>query len=165
MIRRAAPTDAEALGALQLSCWHEAYGELAPPGALDAETLKRRVEVWRGLIEREMDILVLELEEGLDGFACFGPARDDDAGAPTGELYALYLRAARQGVGLGRTLHDRALASLAEAGCGAAILWVAETNDPARRFYTEAGWSADGRAGSRPMRWGLDELRYRRDLP
>ncbi len=160
MIRPAVPSDAEALGALQLSCWHEAYGEIAPPGTLDAETLDRRVRVWSGLLERAMDILVLEL----DGFACFGPARDDDVAAQTGELYALYLRAARHGVGLGRKLHDRALGSLLEGGSNEAILWTLEANGPARRFYGAAGWSPDARVASRPMRWGLPEVRYRREL-
>jgi len=42
VIRPAVPADAEALAALQLSCWHEAYGELAPPGTLDSDTLDRR---------------------------------------------------------------------------------------------------------------------------
>jgi len=164
MIRPAASTDADALGSLQLSCWHEAYGELTPPGTLEKETLERRVQVWTGLIEREMDILVLELDGELDGFACYGPARDDDVGEETGELYALYLRAARHGVGLGRTLHDRARAGLVAGGATEAIVWVIEANAPARRFYAAVGWSPDDRAGPKEMQWGLPEVRYRREL-
>lgn len=164
MIRPAVVSDAEALGALQLTCWHEAYREIAPPGTLEAQTLERRVQVFGGLLERGMDILVLELDGELDGFACFGPARDDDVGGQTGELYALYLRAARHGLGLGRKLHDHALASLSDAGAAEAILWTLEANAAARRFYTAAGWSPDGRVGSRQMRWGLTEVRYRREL-
>jgi hypothetical protein len=72
MIRPAALNDAEALGALQLSCWHEAYGELAPPGTLDADTVEKRVRTWTGLLEREMNVLVLEIDGELDGFAACG---------------------------------------------------------------------------------------------
>jgi GNAT superfamily N-acetyltransferase len=164
MIRAAVPADAEALGELQLSCWHEAYSTYAPPGTLDAETVERRVTVWRGLLERKMDVAVLELDGALDGFAAFGPVRDEDVGEETGELYALYLRAARQGVGLGRRLHDHVLASLTEADFDDAVLWVFEVNTPARSFYAAAGWSPDNRVGSSDMVWGLPELRYRRTL-
>ncbi len=165
MIRSAVLGDAEALGELQLSCWHEAYGGYAPPGTLDAETLERRIEVCTGLLEREMDIMVLELDGALDGFASTGPARDEDVGKQTGELYALYLRAARQGAGLGRRLHDRALARLVARGFADAVLWTIELNAPARAFYEAAGWVFDDRVSPDPMQWGLDEVRYRRDLP
>jgi GNAT superfamily N-acetyltransferase len=165
VIRPALPSDADALGELQLSCWHEAYGALAPSGTLDAETLDNRVRVWTGLLEREMNILVLEIDGALDGFAAYGPARDDDVGEETGELYALYLRAARQGVGLGRRLQDNALAPLADGGATAAIAWMLAANERARGFYEAAGWSFDDRIGPKPMRWGLPEVRYRRTLP
>jgi GNAT superfamily N-acetyltransferase len=163
VIRPAVLADIDALAALQLSCWHEAYGALVAPGTLDEETLERRVQVWRGMLERAMDVLVLELDGELDGFACFGPARDDDVGEETGELYALYLRAARHGVGLGRTLHDRALAGIASDGFRQAIVWTLEANAPARRFYERAGWSIDDRVGPSAMQWGLAEVRYRRE--
>jgi GNAT superfamily N-acetyltransferase len=86
-------------------------------------------------------------------------------GEETGELYALYVRAARYGVGLGRRLHDRALALLAEGGASEAIVRTLEANDRARRFYEAAGWWFDDRVGPEPMQWGLPEIRYRRALP
>lgn len=138
---------------------------MAPAGTLDAETLDRRVRVWEGLLEREMAILVLELDGGLDGFTCFGAARDEELGEQTGELYALYLRAARHGVGLGRRLHDRALAGITDGGFREAVLWVIEANAPARRFYERAAWSLDDGVDASPMAWGLNETRYRRDIP
>lgn len=79
--------------------------------------------------------------------------------------YALYLRAARHGVGLGRKLHDRALAGITDGGFRDAVLWVIEANAPARRFYERAGWSLDDGVDASPMAWGLNEMRYRCDIP
>jgi ribosomal protein S18 acetylase RimI-like enzyme len=58
-----------------------------------------------------------------------------------------------------------ALDHLAAAGYREATLWVLDTNARARRFYTAAGFSADG--GTKTDDIGgfvIREIRYRRPL-
>jgi GNAT superfamily N-acetyltransferase len=61
------------------------------------------------------------------GFVVVGErARDADAGDGCGELQAIYVDAAGRGVG--RALHDAAVAELRVVGCTRALLWVLERN-------------------------------------
>jgi RimJ/RimL family protein N-acetyltransferase len=58
-----------------------------------------------------------------------------------------------------------AVRSLDAAGFTCATLWVLETNDRARRFYTHLGWEPDGAVrdevvGEAPIR----DVRYRYPL-
>jgi len=94
------------------------------------------------------------------GFAAHGPSREADC-AQAGELYVLYVEPSAWGHGLGRLLLSHVESALLEDGFVEAILWVAEKNARARRFYERAGWSLDG---ARKNDDGTGELRYRRDL-
>ena len=54
------------------------------------------------------------------------------------------------GTGAGRPMMmSSAVTELARAGYAAAILWVLDANDRARRFYAPAGWKEDGASPSR----------------
>jgi GNAT superfamily N-acetyltransferase len=59
-------------------------------------------------------------------------------------LDGLYVLPSRWGRGVGRELHDEALARLRAAGCDRAHLWVLEGNDRARRVYERLGWRENG---------------------
>lgn len=99
------------------------------------------------------------------GMAATGSARDSDASATTGELEAIYLAPEAIGRGIGRALHDRALADLRERGFTEATLWVLRENQRARRFYEAAGWQADGETKDEERPGGtLHEIRYRRPI-
>ena len=63
--------------------------------------------------------------------------RDDD----TGELYAIYVRPNSWSTGAGLALMDAGVDWLAERW-PEAVLWVAEENPRARRFYERYGWIA-----------------------
>ena len=52
-------------------------------------------------------------------------------------------------MGVGRPMMSSAVTELARAGYAAAILWVLDANDRARRFYALAGWTEDGASPSR----------------
>ncbi|WP_051864524.1 GNAT family N-acetyltransferase [Streptosporangium roseum] len=67
--------------------------------------------------------------------------------------------AGHMGTGVGRALMDDALPHLGPR----AVLWVLEGNERARRFYEEAGWSADDVTRDAPMGGELThQLRYAR---
>jgi len=140
-IRPAVPADAEALTALHLDCWEDAYTGLVPEEILRArrDDVAGRVERWRQILAGG-NTLVAETAGGLVGFASAGPGRDQ----PGPELYALYVRASRWGTGVGHALLGRAVGG---ADCQ---LWLLEGNDRALTFYERQGFRLDGTAEDAP---------------
>jgi GNAT superfamily N-acetyltransferase len=136
-IRRAAPADAEALTRLHLDCWDDAYTGLMPQAILDArrEDVPARVDRWRKILPNGFTS-VAEHHAGLLGFVSAGPPRepsDFDI-----ELFALYVRAAWWGTGVGHALFASAV------GDRTACLWVLEGNERGIRFYERQGFRLDG---------------------
>ena len=68
-----------------------------------------------------------------------GPCRHEPE---SGEVYSIYVRPDAWGTGSGWALMDAAVEWLAERW-QEAILWVAEENPRARRFYERYGWVAE----------------------
>lgn len=121
--------------------------------------------MWRDALDAGRAVSVAAAGGRIVGFAAIGPPDDEQAPPGTGELHAIYLRAAYAGHGIGRALLMHAEGSLDEAGYRRGILWVLETNERARRFYERAGWSWDGTVSTH--RFDCAErpvLRYARDL-
>jgi GNAT superfamily N-acetyltransferase len=147
-VRAASVDDAEAVAAVHVRSWQGAYRGLIPEAYLDALSVRRRREVWSGILaEAELPRTgAFVLQDGLEvvGFTHVAPTRDDDLPASTGEVTALYVAPSAWGQGGGRQLLDTAKASLKAAGFAGAALWVLETNLAARRFYERQGWAPDG---------------------
>jgi hypothetical protein len=62
-------------------------------------------------------------------------------------------------------LLDAAIGDIVAHRFAAAILWVLDTNERARRFYEAAGWRPDGGTKREDRPGGtLNEIRYRRSL-
>lgn len=143
-IRPAVPEDAEALTHLHLDCWDDAYTGLMPQEVLDERrtNVAERVDRWRTILGRTANTLVAETTDGLVGFVSSGPARDADRSGS--ELWALYVRAAWWGTGVGHGLMEAAL------GDRAAYLCVLEGNDRAIRFYERHGFARDGHVEDAP---------------
>ncbi|MFL6003222.1 MAG: GNAT family N-acetyltransferase [Nocardioides sp.] len=136
-IRRAVPADAEALTRLHLDCWDDAYTGLMPQSILDArrEDVPVRVDRWRKILTNGFTSLA-EHQAGLIGFVSAGPPRElPDVDI---EVFALYVRAAWWGTGVGHALFVSAV------GDRSACLWVLEGNDRAIRFYERQGFRFDG---------------------
>ena len=133
------PDDAEALAHLHIDVWDDAYTGLMPQGILDErrEKVAERVERWRDILGQERPTWVAEDADGLVGFAGVGPARDNDVDIDL-ELYALYVRAAYWGTGVGFALFEQAV------GDRAAYLWVLADNERAIGFYERQGFRLDG---------------------
>jgi GNAT superfamily N-acetyltransferase len=113
-----------------------------------------------------VDVLVLEIDGEVQGFAWTGPAPGADAPGDPGMVYAIYLRPGLEGHGLGRPLLAAGEAALAGQGFLSAVLHVARDNPRARRFYERAGWTPDGEERLGEVQGvPLVELVYKRALP
>ena len=150
-IREATAADARAIAAVHVRSWQAAYRGELPDAYLDGLSVDERESQW---IERlrasrsDGGTLVAEEDGRVIGFAGFGPTRDEDAPAATGEVYAIYLLPEWFGRGIGRELFARANERLRELGYVRATLWVLATNARSRRFYERAGWAFDGTESS-----------------
>jgi len=86
-----------------------------------------------------------------------GAIPDPDEGSRA-QIVRLYVDPGHWGRGIGRQLHDQALAHLRWAGYRVALLWVLEANVRARAIYERWGWRAvPGRQTPFP---GVDEVSY-----
>jgi len=152
-IREATPADARAIAEVHVRSWQAAYRGELPDDYLDRLSVDERERQW---IERLAEAVlrggtVVAEEDGrVIGFAGFGPTRDADAPAGTGEVYALYLLPGSVGRGVGRELFAQVNARLRELGYTRATLWVLATNQRSRRFYEAAGWAFDGTERTHP---------------
>jgi GNAT superfamily N-acetyltransferase len=139
-VRRAAPEDARAIADIQVETWRAAYVGVMPQATLDALDVDERAAFWGPWIAADRTAQFLAEREGdAVGFASVGPCRHEPE---SGELYAIYVRPHAWGTGAGRALMDAALAWLAERW-PEAVLWVAEENPQARRFYERYGWTPE----------------------
>jgi GNAT superfamily N-acetyltransferase len=138
IIRVAEPQDAERAAALHLACWQEAYAGIIEPRRLAAVTadLDGMVRFWRTMIELGLRWLA-EQDGQLIGFAGAGPNDETDLDVPW-KLYAIYVRTAYWGTGVGHRLITQVI------GEDDAVLWVFRDNVRARDFYTRHGFVADG---------------------
>jgi GNAT superfamily N-acetyltransferase len=146
-VRPVRDVDAEALGRVHATCWHETYDHLISKAALERVSAKRLAELWTHWASQGPDFrMSAALVDGdIVGFAGSGPARDRDA--PRGrELYFIYLLDAWHGTGIGQQLFDAAI----DAG-EPAYLWVAEDNPRAHRFYERNGFTLDGETHTEPF--------------
>ena len=142
-IRTAEPADAEALTDLHLDCWDDAYTGLMPQSILDArrEDVPARVERWRTVLATG-HTSVATRDGQLVGFVNAAPGTE----VPGTELqlFALYVRAAWWGTGIGHALFSAAV------GDRPAYLWVLEGNLRAIRFYERHGFRLDGTGHDEP---------------
>ncbi len=138
-LRPAAPDDAEAGAALHRACWRETYGPHVAADVLEARLANAPgwVAAWREELEVGPPRTVAVAGDELVGFAVAGPSRKPEA--PTAqELYALYVREAWWGRGLGAALLE---AAVSPEPCW---LFVLGANVRAQAFYRRHGFEADG---------------------
>jgi GNAT superfamily N-acetyltransferase len=150
MVRPAGPQDARPVAEVHVSSWRHAYRGLLPEDYLDKLSVDDREAMWLGAFsdpEGRGGAFVAEIDGRVAGFASFGPTRDEDAPASTGEIPAIYVDPAVLGTGVGRELLAAATGGLRHAAFTRATLWVLEANERARSFYERAGWGWDGTVG------------------
>ena len=138
-VRRATSDDARAIAEVHVDTWRATYTDVMPKSVLDGLDVTTRERGWRRFIERGDAVFVAERDGRVVGFVNVGPCSDD----AVGELYAIYVRPEAWGTGAGLALMNAAVERLAR-DWDEAVLWVAEENPRARRFYELCGWRADG---------------------
>ncbi|MDT3316592.1 GNAT family N-acetyltransferase [Microbacterium sp. KSW4-11] len=158
VVRPVRDVDAEALGRVHATCWHETYDHLISKAALENVSARRLAELWTHWAQQGPDFrMVAALVGGeIVGFAGSGPARDRDA-PRNRELYFIYLLDAWHGTGIGQRLFD----AVVPEDDTELYLWVAEDNPRAHRFYTRNGFALDGASHTEPfLGETLTEVRF-----
>lgn len=153
-IRPATVDDAPAMGHVMVESFLSAHR-----GQMPAAAYRKRVDEWtpevsaraweRSLTERAAGspardvVLVAEDDSGLLGLVA-GGATEGSPASRTAEIAALYVRPARQGMGIGGSLLRAAAERLAGLGFTELRLGVLSANLPARAFYEAMGGVASG---------------------
>ncbi|WP_254359355.1 GNAT family N-acetyltransferase [Microbacterium hominis] len=142
-LRAPVPDDAGALVDLHVATWREAYAHLLPEGFFTPEYIAGRRRMWDLVLAHPGDDARIRLAEAGDeliGFGWAGTAIAVAGKEPTRQLqlFALYVRAAHYGTGVGQALLDDVV------GPGPALLWVAAQNPRAIAFYRRNGFAFDG---------------------
>ena len=157
MVRPVRDVDAEALGRVHATCWHETYDHLISKAALENVEPRRLAELWTHWASQgEGYRMVAALVDGeIVGFAGSGPARGDQPPRDR-ELYFIYLLSAFQGTGIGQSLFEAVVDPVERL-----FLWVAEDNPRAHRFYQRNGFVLDGARHTEPfLGETLTEVRF-----
>jgi ribosomal protein S18 acetylase RimI-like enzyme len=172
-VRPARIADVPAIAAVHVAAWRATYRGIFPDDVLDnlsvEEFARRHTERLSAPKPADARVVVAEGPGGIVGFSIGGSARDADLPPATGEVYAIYLQPDALGRGIGRDLFAASLATLREQGKRAVVVWVAEQNARARRFYEQAGLALDHSAAPKSVLWqgrdlGVAEVRMRRPL-
>lgn len=164
-VRPATPTDADAIGRIQVESWRFAYAGLLPAETIAAFDVEARQQMWREGLARAprpgSATFVAMVDEETVGFATVGACYSE---VGIGELYAIYVHPSSWGSGVGRALIEQSELSLRASGFPSALLWVLDGNERAERFYRSAGWRRDGEKEDVFQGADVVELRYRKQL-
>lgn len=159
VVRDAEAADAEAFVRAYEAAWDATLAPLVGKSLAELAPFEARVDAFTSSLDRmgpDAQAWVAERQDEIVGIAVY--RRADDA---TGELKDLYVVPSAWGTGVAGALLEAALAAMRERGLSDAILWVAEQNARARRFYEREGWHADGETLTGPLG---PEVRYHRAL-
>lgn len=157
IVRPVRDVDAEALGRVHATCWHETYDHLISKAALEKISPRRMAELWTNWAVQGPDFKMFAalIDGEIVGFVGSGPARDKDA-PRFRELYFIYLLGQYHGTGIGQQLFDAAVEEHEPL-----YLWVADDNPRAHRFYTRNGFALDGAQHTEPfLGETLTEVRF-----
>ncbi len=162
MIRPGGLGDAGDLARIQVRAWHRMFADLVHPELMP--DVGDRTGAWTEALAAGVEVLVTDVAGEPRGFAATGPARDDDAGPGTAELYGLFVDPPAQGAGLGAALLDAVVDALRFRSAPSAVVWTPVDN-PAREWLVREGWFADAGPVEEHGPLSVPEIRHRRALP
>jgi len=169
MIRKALPSDAQAIAQVHISSWQAAYRDLMPAEYLDAlqATLAQRESLWvRSIESSDAGVWVAERNNQVVGWISVGASRDDDAaGQNIGEVMAIYVLAGNWQTGVGLALWQAGVQHLMEQGYDRLTLWVLARNERAIQFYRRAGCVEEAGSERNLERGGVALVEVRYGLP
>ncbi len=137
-IRQAKSEDAEGLSRVFDAAWREAYQGIIPGLTLEKMLARRGLRWWRSTVTRGRPLAVLDIGQGVAGYASYGRCRDR-ARPANGEIDELYLLPEYQGVGLGRRLFRAVCNDLRAREMSRIVLWALADNARACAFYEGMG--------------------------
>jgi ribosomal protein S18 acetylase RimI-like enzyme len=137
-IRHAKPDDAAALSRVFDAAWREAYSGIIPGVTLDRMLARRNERWWRSTVSRGRPLVVLDIGQGIAGYASYGCCRDRSLPA-NGEIDELYLLPEYQGLGFGRRLFKAVCNDLRHKEMDRVIVWALADNERACAFYEGLG--------------------------
>ena len=139
-IRRATPDDGRAVAEVKIETWRVTYVDVMPQPVLDALDVDEHERIWAGYAAADgLGVFVADDAGRIVGFVSVGPCREPPG---IGELYAIYVRPGSWDTGVGLALMEAGVEWLADRWTEA-VLWVAEENPRARRFYELYGWTPE----------------------
>jgi ribosomal protein S18 acetylase RimI-like enzyme len=163
-VRIADERDAPVLAELHRSTAMYAYADIFPADAPPPE-LAQLINDWTVRIgpsrPAAQACFVAATRSAIVGVVIAGPAPGDPS---HGHLSRLYVEPMHWGRGIGRLLHDHAVAHLREHDFRSATLWVLEKNTHARRWYEQLGWRPTGHRLTTFAPGGVDDVGYQRSL-
>ena len=172
-IRRAARSDAQAIGRVHVETWQSAYAGLLPDAMLAGMSDVRHAAMWLQTLSQRNEargvFVADDSDGGVVGFGSCGPVRDTPEGLDgteqrVGEVYLLYVEPDYQNEGIGRRLLDALFRQLRADGFDTAILWMLADN-PTRFFYEGLGGQQVGERTDTFAGADVDEVAYAwRDL-
>lgn len=141
--------DAGAIAAVQVQAWRASYAELLPAEVLEGLDQQAIAAQWHAALTAPPDarnrVLVALEHNRVTGFVLTGPAVDPDCDpVADGEITDLTVAPADRGAGHGSRLMQAAVETLQADRFTRAVTWLAAADDDQRRFWTDAGWAADG---------------------
>lgn len=138
--RRPELHEAEALAAMHVQCWREAYAEMIPLELIASFDASKRVGRWRNSIVDHSRIVVAAFDEGVPvGLVNAGLADDTYFDGQDGHIAALYVLASHHKMGIGRRLVGSAADLWLKRGGETLAVGVLAENLKARRFYEALG--------------------------
>ena len=165
-IRRAGPSDANAMARVHLASWRNTYAGVLPDSYLANLSVTREAVGYElGLIERRGGhagfVAVADGTEvpggGVVGFATGGLSRR--SGVADGEVETIYVLDDFRDRGIGRRLMRGIASHLTSLGARSAFAWVLEAN-AARFFYERLGAKLAAQEGIRYAGAALTQRAY-----
>ncbi|MGH1350686.1 MAG: GNAT family N-acetyltransferase [Methyloligellaceae bacterium] len=137
-IRAASPLDAPSLAETLEAAWRYAYTGMLPCLDLERYIARRGSLWWRNFLKKDPDILVLNFDNNLIGYASIG--ENENHKLPYhGEIMELYIHPDYHGLGFGSKLFRMARKQLKSYGFRGMLLWTLEDNHSAIDFYRHMG--------------------------
>jgi len=140
--------DFQAVAQLYLDVWWATYAQLLPATFLN----QLSTNTWHPERRWQETWLAFDATGRLMGTCAAGPARDqgyDD----WGEVYSIYIHPSQQHQGVGQQLMTAALTALRES-CTQVYVEVLATNQAARNFYRQLGFTQKGTVQRRTVPQG-----------
>lgn len=138
--RRPTLDEAEAMAALHVQCWREAYSEILPAALINSFNDQTRLPMWQSVIPNADRFVLAAYADGKPvGFVISGSSDEKHIENQDGHLWGLYIAADYGRRGIGRQLIARAAADWLSRGGNSMTIGVLAENIRARSFYEALG--------------------------